>query len=278
MKAGFIGYGSMGSMLINKFIEYGALRPEEIIVSTRTRSKLDEVKRRWNGINIAESNSEAAQKAKYLFICVKPLEVKNILEEIRHAVSQDVNIIYIAGSVRLDRVEEAGYKKATKIIPSLTSETGAGMTLVCHGQGVDAGEAEYIDSLFDRISVVRRITEDELELSTELTSCMPGFIASIFQEMSDSAGRFTSTLSRSDIDDMLIETLYGTAKLLRDRKMSFQDVIGRVATKGGITEEGVKVFRSQLPAVFDEMFRVTLEKRNVVNKKVEDAFAGKCGK
>lgn len=268
----------MGSMLINKFIEYGALRPEEIIVSTRTRSKLDEVKRRWNGINIAESNSEAAQKAKYLFICVKPLEVKNILEEIRHAVSQDVNIIYIAGSVRLDRVEEAGYKKVTKIIPSLTSETGAGMTLVCHGQGVDAGEVEYIDSLFDRISVVRRITEDELELSTELTSCMPGFIASIFQEMSDSAGRFTSTLSHSDIDDMLIETLYGTAKLLRDRKMSFQDVIGRVATKGGITEEGVKVFRSQLPAVFDEMFRVTLEKRNVVNKKVEDAFAGKCGK
>lgn len=37
MKVGFIGYGSMGSMLVNSFIEYGALKPEDIIISTRTR-------------------------------------------------------------------------------------------------------------------------------------------------------------------------------------------------------------------------------------------------
>jgi pyrroline-5-carboxylate reductase len=274
IKVGFIGYGSMGSMLVNKFIEYGALKPGEIIISTRTRSKLDELKTRWTDITIADSNNEAAENAKYIFICVKPLEVKDILNEIRHVLTQDANIIYLAGSVRISSVEEDGFGKVTKIIPSLTSEAAAGVTLVCHGAGVAADEAEYIDSLFNKISAVKRVREDELELSTELTSCMPGFIASIFKEMSDSAGRFTDTLSRSDIDDMIIETLYGTVKLLRENHMSFQEVVGRVATKGGITEEGVKVFESQLPSVFDEMFRVTLEKRKAVNKKAEDIFAG----
>ncbi len=274
MKAGFIGYGSMGSMLVNKFIEYGALKPEDIIVSTRTRSKLDELKTSWNGIHIADSNVEIVKKAKYIFICVKPLEVRNILAEIRDDLTQNSNIIYIAGSVRIKSVEAAAFKKVTKIIPSLTSEIAAGMTLVCHGSGVGADEADYIDSLFNKISIVKRISEDDMALSTELTSCMPGLIASIFKEMSDSARRHNNSLNDSDIDEMIRETLYGTSKLLRDRKMSFEEVVSRVATKGGITEEGVKVFESQLPAVFDDMFRVTLEKRNLVNKKVEDVFNG----
>jgi pyrroline-5-carboxylate reductase len=257
MKVGFIGYGSMGSMLVNSFIEYGALKPEDIIVSTRTRSKLDKLKARWEGIAIAENNMEAAQKAKYLFICVKPLDVKNILTEIHSSLTQDTNIVYIAGSVKIGRVEEAACKKVTKIIPSLTSEVAAGITLICHGSGVEDEEADYIDSLFNKISIAKRISEDDLALSTELTSCMPGFIASMFREIADSAKRRNLTL-------------------LRDRNMSFQEIVGRVATKGGITEEGVKVLESKLPSVFDELFRVTLDKRKVVNRKVEDIFAGQA--
>jgi pyrroline-5-carboxylate reductase len=36
-----------------------------------------------------------------------------------------------------------------------------------------------------------------------------------------------------------------------------------VATKGGITEKGIKVLEAQLPAVFDEVLRATKEKCRV---------------
>lgn len=42
-----------------------------------------------------------------------------------------------------------------------------------------------------------------------------------------------------------------------------------MATKGGITEEGVKVFKMRLPETFDEMFEVTLNKRKVLKANVE---------
>jgi|GEM_PF-2407837 len=44
VKVGLIGYGSMGRMLVRALIMSGALTPDEIIVSTRTKSKLDTLK------------------------------------------------------------------------------------------------------------------------------------------------------------------------------------------------------------------------------------------
>ncbi|HEY8390812.1 MAG TPA: pyrroline-5-carboxylate reductase dimerization domain-containing protein [Clostridia bacterium] len=52
--------------------------------------------------------------------------------------------------------------------------------------------------------------------------------------------------------------------------MNFQDVISRVATKGGITEEGIKVFEKTLPQVFDEMFEQTLNRRKIISEKVSN--------
>ena len=44
LKVGLIGYGSMGSMLVASLIRSGRIKPEEMIVSTRTKSKLQDKK------------------------------------------------------------------------------------------------------------------------------------------------------------------------------------------------------------------------------------------
>lgn len=50
IKVGLIGYGSMGSMLVGSLIRSGRISPEEMIVSTATKSKLPEIKRLWGDI------------------------------------------------------------------------------------------------------------------------------------------------------------------------------------------------------------------------------------
>ena len=54
--------------------------------------------------------------------------------------------------------------------------------------------------------------------------------------------------------------------------MSFDDVVTRVATKGGITEEGTKVIYEQFPALARELFEKTLEKRRQTALKAEEIF------
>ena len=54
--------------------------------------------------------------------------------------------------------------------------------------------------------------------------------------------------------------------------MNFEEVVTRVATKGGITEEGTKVVYEKFPAIASELFEKTLEKRRQTTLKAEELF------
>ena len=108
-------------------------------------------------------------------------------------------------------------------------------------------------------------------MGSELTSCMPGFIGAIFKVITDEAEKHTS-INKQDIIRMVLETMYGTGKLLLEKGMSFDDLINRVATKGGITEEGTKIIEEGLPEIINEMFEKTLEKRKMTTEKAQKKF------
>lgn len=262
----------MGSMLVENLVLYDALKPEEIIVSTRTKSKLENLKRKYPMINIAEDNKDLAKKAKYIFICVKQIEVRGVLEEIKEYLRKDSHIISLAGAINLKTIEKVFDGKISKITPTILSEVKEGITLICHNEKVLEEDKNFIESLLGKISKVKRIKEEDFPLSVELTSCAPGFIACIFEEFMHSAKRHNATLEDREIRNMIIYTLFGTAKLLIDKNMDFEEVIERVATKGGITEEGIKVLREKLPSIFDELFEKTMAKRRKIKEKVEELF------
>jgi len=62
--------------------------------------------------------------------------------------------------------------------------------------------------------------------------------------------------------------MVGTARILECERATFDNIIGRVATKGGSTEEGVKVLQARLPDVMDEVLLALDAKRRVVSGKV----------
>jgi pyrroline-5-carboxylate reductase len=142
------------------------------------------------------------------------------------------------------------------------------MSLVCHGPGVTPEEIAYVENLFGSISQVKRLPEKDFEAGADLTSCAPGLIAAIFRQFAEAGARY-SDIPQQEAERMLIATLYGTAKLLAEGKLDFNGLISRVATKGGITEEGVRCLDAGLPAVFDEVFAATLGKHEMVKRILE---------
>jgi pyrroline-5-carboxylate reductase len=268
---GIIGYGSMGSMLLNGFLSSGVLLQEEAIVSTRTRSKLEGMKKRWPKVAIADNNATLARQSKIVLIAVKPKDVKLLLDEIADSLQNYAHLVLISAGVSLQDVEVLFPGKVSKMIPSVTMETGRGVALVCHNDRVSTGDAARVERLFGAISVLKHIEETDFEVAADMTSCAPGFFAAIVQEFVD-AGTRHSTISKDAAETMVIMTLYGTAKLLAEKGMGTEELIARVATKGGITEEGVKVLHKDLPATFDNVFSATLKKQEVVKAAIKEQF------
>jgi len=271
-KVGFIGYGSMGKMLITSFISSGKVNPKDIIVSTRTKGKMYELKLAWDDISIASNNVEVAERAKHIFLCVKPIDIKTVLEEIKDFITSETHIISIAGPVKIANIESITNGQVSKLTPTLTSEVVEGVSLLCHGDKVTRENAAYIEALLQQISVVKLLNENDFKLAADITSCGPGLFSSLFQELVYSAVRKTENVSKEAIEEMLMITLSGTLKLYFEKNMSLEEIITRVATKGGITEEGINVLRRGLPQIFDNMFLQTLTKHKKVASLVNSGF------
>jgi pyrroline-5-carboxylate reductase len=274
-KIGFIGYGSMASMLLKGFVSSGIVTPAQLVVSSRSKNdNIIQLEKWLPEVSVTEQNVEAAKASEILFVCVKPFDMPYVLNEIVPHLAEDTHLISIAACVTIENLEKAVSCKITRVIPSLTSEVGSGVTLVYHNQKVTREDASLLEELLNTVSTVKEIDEENFEAATNLTSSAPGFIASIFAEFLESALRHSS-LSRDEARQMMISTLMGTAKLFMDKNMGFSETMGRVATKGGITEEGIRVLRQGLPEVFDEVFRKTLDKNEMVKAMVKEKFEEK---
>lgn len=100
-KTGFIGYGSMGSMIINGLLSSNVLRPEKIMLATRTESKLAALRRDYPELEVVHENREIAQKCKKIFLFVGTGDLKGVIEEINEYLMEDVHIIYISAGLTL---------------------------------------------------------------------------------------------------------------------------------------------------------------------------------
>jgi pyrroline-5-carboxylate reductase len=266
-RIGVIGTGSMGGMLIRKFVETGAFSAGDLLASNRSPEKVRAIAAA-TGIKIAGSNLDLAAASDVIFICVRPLEVKPILNELEGVLTTDKLVVSIAVDVTIDDISSLCDARVVRVIPSVTSECSKGVSLVAFGDNSTEADRILVLSALGRISLAVEAEEENFELLADLTSCAPAFISSIMQELALSAARRDS-ISPELAELLVMETLEGTAELLKTVN-SFEEVVRRVATKGGITEEGVKVIRKVAPAMYDDLLEVTLAKHRLVKEKIRD--------
>ena len=265
MNIGIIGYGSMGRMLVKKL---SVNKETKHFVYNRSPGKLNDLPPE---INICSSNSDLASKVDIVIMCVRPFDIKIVLSEITASVRADTLIVSLNGSVSFSSMEKIINHKMAKVIPSLTAEIGKSQTLVCFNEKASEGDKRNLEFLFKCMGDVIFLPENEMGMGSELVSCMPGFIASIFDILCSAAHEHTS-LTEDQIVSMVLNTLCSTGELMLSKRMSFNDVVTRVATKGGITEEGTKVVYEKFPAIAKELFEKTLEKRRQTSLKAEEIF------
>jgi len=270
-KIGFIGFGNMGGTMLKALLLAGSIPAGKVIVFTRTQEKLKDLVADYPAIEVAKRLSDLGPKSERVFICTGTREVKSVFTELVSSLPENAHVISIAGTIEIICLESIFKGRISKIMPTMISEVGEGVTLVCHNGKVQPQDKEFIRSAFEKIGRVKEIREDRLDLAADLTSCAPAFFAAILRNLSDVA-RKHGDFCVGEITELILPTFYGTAKLLLNKKTEYNDLISRVATKGGISEEGVKILDSRLPETFDELLTVTLDKRQKTRKLMRQQY------
>ena len=268
MNIGMIGYGSMGKMLTEQFAESEITKEHQLFVSTRTKQKLENAP---VGVHICENNCELAAVSDIVFLCLRPAAIREVMEEISPCLSENALFVSLNGSISFEILERLTSHKLAKVIPSVTAEIKRSQTLVCYNSTINSDDKALLESILSVIGDVTELSEAEMEMGSELVSCMPGFIAAIFDVICTSAGHHTE-IPLNQIIDMVLKTLNASSELMLKNKMSFHEVVDRVATKGGITEVGADVIYHDFPKIADELFQTTLAKRRETAEKAKAQF------
>jgi pyrroline-5-carboxylate reductase len=270
---GLIGFGSMGGTLVNAWLAAKALEPGQVLIATRTVSKVGALQKAYPGLQVTADNAAVAQGSDVLIVGVKTGEVKALLEALQGHLRAQTHLVTMSAGLLLKNLESLFPGAITKTIPTLLAEVGHGVTLVHHNQKVSAGNKAWLESVFSTIGQVREVPEDQFDIGSNLTSCAPAFWASLFQEQVAAAlrcSRFTPEAAAG----LVLETVLGTVLLLQKQGMDFQALMTRVATPGGMSEEGLKVLRNEMPGVFDQLLQATLDKNLKVKTKINAQFGG----
>ena len=168
-KTGIIGYGSMGRMLLNKFAESGMFDRDSLFVANRTASKLEEAK----DIARISTNKETASSCRIVFICVRPTELRAVLEEICPVISEDTLLVSLNGSIKFEQIRKIYKGKAAKVIPSVTAEINRSQTLICFNELADSEDREILLGLLGIIGNVIELPEAEPLLVRILVTATP---------------------------------------------------------------------------------------------------------
>jgi len=269
---GVIGTGSMGSMLIRKMVESGQADAHAVVAYNRSAEKAlalaDET-----GVRVGVSARDIVERSDIIFLCVRPLEVRGVLEDLRGVLTPEKLLVSVASDVTLNDLSTWSEARTEKVIPSITSECGGGVSLIAFGDTATGSDRERVCSLFGAMSTPVEVEEGRIEVMTGLTSCAPAFIAAIMQEFAASAVR-RENISQACAERLVMETLIGTARLLAGCGTGFVGLISGVATERGITREGVDVIRHRMPDVFDELLEKTHAKHDLVKQRIRDQDAG----
>jgi pyrroline-5-carboxylate reductase len=270
-KIGFIGYGSMGKVILDGFLLSEIIRPSDVIISSRTESKLKYLEKEYPEIEISPNNINTTKKSNLLFLMVGTSDVKDVIEEIKDFTSKNTHIVYISAALKIGTVHKRFNGKISKVMPSLTSKVMEGVTLICHNTAVTTKEGERVNHLFNSIGEYKIIDEQDFDVGADITSCSPAFIARILMEFAKTAS-INSGFSLKETEEMVIRTLYGTSKILYEEGNGFENLISSVATKGGITEEGLKILEEDTPLTFNRLFSKTIEKHEIIESKLKEDY------
>jgi competence protein ComER len=259
MKIGFIGAGSMGSLLLGAFIRAGVMHPDHIVVSSRTPSKLSALVQQFPGLQIAANNRHAAIGSDYLFLCIKPLDFHQVLDEIASVIRPEQIIISITSPVKLSSLEEILPCKVAKIIPSVVNAVGSGASLFMWGTRLTPEDKTAIWNLFAAISRPIEIREKDVRVASDLSSCGPAFLANLLEQFIDAAVD-SAGMERETATALACEMMLGTARLLLELPCSPSELQARVSVPGGITAAALDVLRQSTHGAFLDVLYTTHEK------------------
>jgi pyrroline-5-carboxylate reductase len=255
-----IGAGKIGESLIHGLIGSGWRKPDEIVATGRRDERIAELKEKY-GVVATSSNVEAIEGASLVVLCVKWGDLHALLEEIGDKLTPEQTVLSILAGVPTAKIEAkiADGVAVVRAMPNTPATVQEGMAGICAGAHADESHLALAEEVLSHVGAVVRVREDLMDAITAVSGSGPAYFALLAEAMIE-AGILLG-LSRDISTELVVQTMFGTAKLLRDEKIHPVELREDVTSPGGTTIRAIRELeRAGVRAAFLNAIQAAMER------------------
>jgi pyrroline-5-carboxylate reductase len=238
-KVAFLGGGRMGEALVSGLIRSGGRSAGEIMVTSRREDRSRELGETY-GIDSTLSNADAVAWADVLVLTVKPQDMEVLLSQIREHVTQEQLVVSFAAGIRTSFVEKhlPDGVHVVRVMSNVAVLVDEAMSVVAAGSNAEDRHLEVAEELLGYVGKVIRLKEVHLDAITATSGSGPAYFFLLAEAMIEAC--ILLGLSRDVATELIIQTMLGSAKMLRDTGKHPVVLREMVTSPGGTTIAAIR--------------------------------------
>jgi pyrroline-5-carboxylate reductase len=263
-----LGAGRLGESMLRGFVSSGWRTKDDLVVTARRPERLAELREKY-GVHAGASNVEALRGAGLVIVSVKPQDMEAVLEEIASEIQTDQTLLSVAAGVTTASIE-AHLPPGTRVVramPNAPSLVHEGIAGICGGHDARAEDVALAKDALEHLGAVVQVAEYDMDAVTAISGSGPAYFALLAEAMIDAG--LLQGLSREVSTQLVVQTMFGSAMLLRDEKMHPVELRENVTSPGGTTTRALQELeRSGVRAAFLNAMTAATERSRELSERV----------
>ena len=238
-RVAFLGGGKMGEALVSGLMRSGGRTADELMVTARREERVRELAEQ-HGVSATLSNPEAVDWADVVVLTVKPQDMESLLEQMGSSVRPGQLVISFAAGIRTSFIERrvADATPVVRVMSNVPVLVDEAMSVIAPGSHAEDKHLAVAEDLLGSVGRVIRLPEVHLDAVTATSGSGPAYFFLLAEAMIDAC--ILLGLSRDVATELIVQTMLGSAKMLRDTGKHPVVLREMVTSPGGTTIAAIR--------------------------------------
>jgi len=239
---GFLGFGNMGSAILQGLISTGTLPPDKALIFDVAEERREAAGKM--NVKSADSPEALAGAADILLLAVKPQSMAEALEQVKPGLKPDALVISIAAGISSGYIRErlGQNVRVVRVMPNTPALVKTGAAGIAMAENCTEADKAAAAAIFGAIGIAEFVPETLMDAVTALSGSGPAYFFFMVESLVQAAQ--AHGLEAREAANLAAQTLLGAGRLLVESGEAPSVLRERVTSKGGTTAAALEAFRA----------------------------------
>ncbi|MFN8590757.1 MAG: pyrroline-5-carboxylate reductase [Thermomicrobiales bacterium] len=234
----FVGAGVMAESMIAGILKKSLLPPTSIVASHPRDDRRQRLTSRF-GIEVVESNRDAARGADLVLLTIKPQVLQTVMRQLFGSLEQDqVVVSVIAGAPIETLIHGLGHEQIVRVMPNTPAQIGEGMSVWHATPSVSEPQRRRVRAALAALGQELWVDEEKyVDMATALSGTGPTYVFLMMEALIDAGVHMG--FPRRIAEQIVLQTVSGSVAFARDSGKHMAELRNMVTSPGGTSAEAI---------------------------------------